>query len=348
MNDNIKEKYPIPTGYLFVDEYSKGELETLSIGDYGKNQNVKADFLGYDNEIEGVPNGHCMPLSDKWVITLSTQYGCSCDCQFCDVPKVDFQGNVTFPDLKKQLYNALSLFSDQVSYTNRLNIHYARMGEPTFNDDVWRFSRYLYRKKASIEKETGVSFEVIHPVLSTMAPKAVDGLEGKLYEWALIKNQGHNGQAGLQLSINSTDEDQRNDMFNGRQASLEQLSEYAELLPDPIGRKYTLNFALASGYKVNADKLRNLFSPKRFTVKITPIHNNNACEENDIETVNGYESYAPYKQAEEDLQEVGFDTIVFVPSIDEEDGLVTCGNAVLSGADPKTTEDRIKIRGIDK
>jgi hypothetical protein len=37
---------------------------------------------------------------------------------------------------------------------------------------------------------------------------------------------------------------------------------------------------------------------------------------------------------------------VFVPSIDEEDGLVTCGNAVLGGSQLKTDESVIKIRGI--
>lgn len=67
--------YPIPTGYLFVDQYDKGQLETLSIGDYGKHHNVKADFLGYSNPIHGVPNTSCMPLSEKWVVTLSSSNG---------------------------------------------------------------------------------------------------------------------------------------------------------------------------------------------------------------------------------------------------------------------------------
>ena len=31
----------------------------------------------------------------------------------------------------------------------------------------------------------------------------------------------------------------------------------------------------------------------------------------------------------EDLKAKGFDVLVFVPSIDEEHGLVTCGNAIL-------------------
>ena len=70
----IVQRYPILTGYLFTGNSSKAQLETLSIGDYGKHFNVKADFLGYTDEIDGVPNTHCVPLSEKWVITLSTQF----------------------------------------------------------------------------------------------------------------------------------------------------------------------------------------------------------------------------------------------------------------------------------
>ncbi len=29
---SMMKKYPIPTGYLFTDQYSRGKLETLSIG----------------------------------------------------------------------------------------------------------------------------------------------------------------------------------------------------------------------------------------------------------------------------------------------------------------------------
>ena len=50
----ITRRFPIPTGYLFVGDYSKGSLETLSIGDYGKRYNVKAEFLGYGKDIERV------------------------------------------------------------------------------------------------------------------------------------------------------------------------------------------------------------------------------------------------------------------------------------------------------
>lgn len=314
----------IPTGYLLVKEYSKGKLETLSIGDYGKAKNVKADFLGYHNEISGVPNGECMPLSEKWVVTLSTQYGCPMHCTFCDVPKIPFKGNVSFQDLCRQLSDALAQYPD-VHYTERLNIHFARMGEPVFNPNVTAFASWLYKYK----KNLPVRVEVIHPVLTTSMPNRYVQLESRLQEWCRIKNEVYNGQAGLQFSINSTNEQQRNDMFARMQLSLIEISAIASRLPDPIGRKYCLNFAYATGFEIDAQKLSDLFDTNNFMVKITPIHNNNACRENKIETINGYDSWEPYRQPEEDLKDAGFDVIVFIPSMDEENSLVTCGNAVL-------------------
>lgn len=58
-----------------------------------------------------------------------------------------------------------------------------------------------------------------------------------------------------------------------------------------------------------------------------------------------YTSYLPYKKPEEDLKQAGFDVLVFVPSFDEENGLVTCGNAILGGSKLKLDSDVIKIHG---
>ena len=81
-------------------------------------------------------------------------------------------------------------------------------------------------------------------------------------------------------------------------------------------------------------------------VKITPIHNNNACHENNIKTDGGYDSFVPYKKAEEDLKNAGFDVLIFVPSLDEEQGLVTCGNLILGGSKIELENNDLKIKGI--
>jgi len=58
-----------------------------------------------------------------------------------------------------------------------------------------------------------------------------------------IKNRLYAGNAGLQISINTTDENIRNQRFSGNACSLEEVSKIMEGII-PNGRKITLNFAL--------------------------------------------------------------------------------------------------------
>lgn len=328
----ILKNIKVPTGNICIMQGEKGKLEFLSLGDYGQIKNVKADFLGLTEDINGVPHGEIMPLEEKWVITLSTQYGCSMGCKFCDVSKVGKGINATYDDLKNQIVNALKIHPE-VEATKRLNVHYARMGEPSFNPSVLDIS---YDLRKIIRPFIGRS--LIHPVFTTMMPKNHTHLYKVLNEWTIdIKNDFYRGDAGLQLSINSTNDEQREDMFNGNSLCLKDISNMGKDLIEPKGRKYTLNFALADEYEVNAEKLRDLFDPKKFMVKITPLHKTVSCDENKIQTTNGYEYFTPYKDTEEALKKVGFDVLVFIPSYEEDLGRITCGNAILSGSIPECT-----------
>jgi len=327
---DLVKNIQVPTGNICVVRGEKGLIEFVSIGDYGKNANIKADFLGITRELNGVPNGEVMPLEEKWVITISTQYGCSMGCKFCDVPKVGAGRNASAADMTGMIETALGLHPE-VEATKRLNVHYARMGEPTFNFDVIENARMLHKIARPF-----VGNSLIHPVVSTMLPKSNKRLVEFLQDWCELKNYTYRGDAGLQFSINSTDDAQRNDMFCGNSLSLEQIAEIGRLLPCPVGRKYALNFALADEYVVDAGVLLSYFDPRKFMVKLTPLHKTMSCDENGIETTGGYESFTPYQKVESDLKVAGFDVIVFVPSYDEDMGLITCGNAILSGSMPKS------------
>ena len=104
----LVKKVNVPTGEIYVAKGDNGLIEFLTVGDYGKDANIKANFLGITRELNGVPNGKVMPLSEKWVITISTQYGCSMNCKFCDVPKVGVGRNATYNDLVGQITTALA------------------------------------------------------------------------------------------------------------------------------------------------------------------------------------------------------------------------------------------------
>ncbi len=307
-----------PTGHIIVTDGTYGKLECLSLGDYGADKNLKADFLGHTKEIHGVAHTKLLPLERKWVITISTQYGCGIGCTFCDVPKVGYGNNMTYEDLEKQVAVAMSMHPE-VIYSDRLNLHFARMGEPTFNFAVITFTNDIINKYPNFK---------IHPVVSTMCPKTNQYLFDFLKGWMNIKNKIYDGNAGLQLSINSTDEKERAIMFNKKAMSLDVISSMFKDF-EVRGRKITLNFALAD-YTIDAKVLRSLFDPERFLCKITPMHNTASCDTNNIKTIDGYESYYPYKKVEEDLKNEGFDVIVFIPSHEEDISKITCGNAILA------------------
>lgn len=309
------------TGKIFVD--TDKQLEFLTVGDYGKENNIKADFLGLHKEINGVANTE-VDLTKKWVATISTQKGCPMKCEFCDCPKYGFHGNVSSEELGYEIETILQ--SENIKHTERFNVHFARMGEPTFNPNVLEFTEYKLRGLVGkyIEADT------VHPVVSTMLPKHNKALEQFVLEWCRIKNEVYDGEAGLQFSINTTDEEQRNAQFNGMSLSLIEISDLAKKLPMPKGRKYTLNFAVTEETVLDANHLSTLFDKNKFIVKITPIHKTNSAIKNGFNITTSYTDYDVYRKFEQPLLVKGWDVIVFVPSEEEDSDRITCGNALIA------------------
>jgi len=248
------------------------------------------------------------------------------NCRFCDVPKVGPGINATFNDLIKQVITGVKLHPE-VTHSNRLNIHFARMGEPTWNPNVLDATKWF---KEHIDHEYK-----IHPVVSTMMPKNNQWLKVFIHTWMRIKNRTLDGNAGLQLSINSTNENERSTMFSNNAHSLMEIYKIMEGIV-PYGRKITLNFAVA-GFEVDGKKLREYFDPDNYIIKLTPMHKTVEALKNDIKTADDYTTMYPYKDIEEQLKKQGYDVLVFIASHEEDMGRITCGNAILSGTLPEVS-----------
>lgn len=298
-------------------------LEYLYVGDYGKENNIKADFLGYTKRIEKVEHKP-VDITDKLVVTVSTQKGCPMRCNFCDCPKFGFKGNLSQWELISEITTAISL--SKIHKGKRLNVHFARMGEPSFNFDVIKAAEIIGNNMVD-----GV-FEEYHPVVSTMLPSNNLKLFAFLEEWiSLGKIAEWNGGLGLQFSINTLNEEERQKMFNGMSLPLDVISDMIYVLPDPfeagLGRKYTLNFAVTSNSDLDVSKMNTLFDKKKCIVKITPIHETHTAVSNDYEIVKDFDVYEKF---EKPLVEDGWDVIVFVPSQEEDSDRITCGNALIA------------------
>jgi 23S rRNA (adenine2503-C2)-methyltransferase len=323
---NILNTYNVPTGKILIVDGAKGKLEMLSLADYGKDVNL--------NQNTSVQNGTpLMPLEKKWVLTISTQYGCSMGCTFCDVPKVGPGINASYYDLIGQIITGLRLHPE-VKRTSRLNIHFARMGEPTWNPNVLDVAKWL---KTHISPE----HDVVHPVVSTMMPKNNIWLKTFIHTWMRIKNRVFGGDAGLQLSINSTDNDERDFMFGGSALSLDKIA----LIMDgiyPVGRKITLNFAIAD-WTIDPDVLLRYFNPELYIIKLTPMHKTIKCAEGNIYTRGDYARPEPYQEVSERLRRAGYEVLVFIASREEDESRITCGNAILSGTKPEWTSTEEEV-----
>ena len=296
-------------------------LEYLYVGDYGKENNIKASFLGYNKRIDKVEH-KSVNIADKLVVTVSTQKGCPMKCNFCDCSKLGFHGNASLPELVSEITTAISLSG--IKKGNRLNVHYARMGEPTFNPDVI-ISAVCIR---DMVKNTKVSFNEYHPVVSTMMPAANKNLEIFLNEW--IKTgyvYGGKDGFGLQFSINTLNEEDRNAMFDNKSLSLAEIGAMIDRLPRPKNRKFTLNFAVTSKSNLDPDLMEKYFDKTKCIVKITPIHETVEAVNNGFEIVKDFDVYEKFEQP---LVDRGWDVIVFVPSKEEDEDRITCGNSLIA------------------
>lgn len=298
-------------------------LEYLYVGDYGKENNIKASFLGYDKRIDKVKHKP-VDITDKLVVTVSSQKGCPMNCNFCDCPKLGFKGNATLPELITEIMSSIALSG--IKHGQRLNVHYARMGEPTFNPNVITSAEFIAQMLMS--ENSDVSFDTYHPVVSTMMPKSNKNLKEFLHKWVAtgFVYGGEDG-FGLQFSINTLNENDRNEMFRNRSLSLQEISDIIKELPYPKKRKYTLNFAVTSKSNLDVDLMNKYFDKEKCIVKMTPIHETVEAVDEGYEIVHDFDVY---EQFEQPLVNDGWDVIVFVPSKEEDEDRITCGNSLIA------------------
>ncbi len=70
------------------------------------------------------------------------------------------------------------------------------------------------------------------------------------------------------------------------------------------------------------------------------MHKTSSALNNKIMTKGDYTEFYPYEEYEKNLKKHGYETLVFIASEDEDLGMITCGNAILSGKIPQKIRER--------
>ncbi len=252
--------------------------------------------------------------NEKWVLIISTLFGCPVGCSFCDAGGA-YHGKLSFDQLKFQVdYLVETCFGDKNIDTGKFKIQFSRMGEPSLNHHVIDF----------LERIPGLySYRHFIPSLSTVAPA---GTELFFHRLLKTKKTLFDNTFQLQFSVHSTDPRQRRELIPVRSWSYEEMAAYGRTFYTPGGKKITLNFALGEKSMVDPAVLLRIFDPDTFLVKLTPVNPTHRARKNKINSVISTEH--PHIPLVDQLQEAGYEVIVSIGEWEENKIGSNCGQYV--------------------
>lgn len=266
---------------------------------------------------------HLVPYEDKWLLTVSTQKGCTHNCRFCDVAPLPFRGNLSYVDIAHQV-RLLLMNTPYVKESQKVKIGFARMGEPAHNlNTVIRVMESLDSISQSLERH----YKWLPCFNSILPRKLQNGGSGfdVIDEVLRVKKESFNGYLHFQISCNSTDEAKRKYLFGGADVlSIEEIIAYTKNIAT-TNRTITLNFIVMQDVEVDVQKLKKMgLTGDKYTVKLIPLNNTINSEHNDLSTYANYNNYEDLQRLGEEFNNIGVPTVIDAIAKCEEAGLC-CG-----------------------
>ncbi len=255
------------------------------------------------------------PRHRKWIINVSTQFGCPVRCDFCDAGGA-FHGNLSWEEIADQIRFVADRHPDEVGRCEKLKVHFARMGEPALNDEVIEVIRNL----PEILPAPG-----LWCCVATVVPSRSVSWFDRLIR---IKNERFVGRFQLQFSINTTDEALRRRLYHVPVMTLDQLVGLGQSFFVTGDRKIVLNFALSKNWAFDTDIIAKRFSPERFAIKITPLNPTITGGANALESAIGDTDEILVRHKMMELERIGYDVILSINDERENRVRSNCGQAV--------------------
>jgi 23S rRNA (adenine2503-C2)-methyltransferase len=242
----------------------------------------------------------------KWVLIISTMFGCPVGCSFCDAG-ISYDGKLSYEELLFQVdYLIKSRFPDQNVTSEKFKIQFSRMGEPSFNNSVLRLLRDLPRL---------YDIPGFIPSLSSIAPHGTDRFFSELLE---IKKLLYKDTFQLQFSIHSTDPAQRKSLMPVKKWDFMKLANYGKRFFDHGGKKVTLNFALSTESIIDPKVLMKFFDPAIFLIKLTPVNPTFSARKNKINSSSlCMNNQAIQPDIAVSLKEAGYEVIISIGEPEE-------------------------------
>lgn len=318
----FKQAFYLPSGRVFLLETGDGCLiECTEMRDVSVNG--KEHWEVRNSQDPHVIWNHLKPYEQKWLLTVSTQKGCTHKCKFCDVATLKFRGNLTQEEIEEQVRFILEA-APYVKKSDKVKIGFARMGEPAHNlKNVLNAMKNL----PEISKEMGREFKWLPCFNSILPRKTTEGKTGfdVIDEVIDLKEKYFDGFLHFQISCNSTDEECRKKLFGGADVlTIKEIIEHINS-KEIRNRTITLNFIVMKGVPIDVDYLMKLgLNPQKFVVKLIPLNMTQNAESNKLETYANYENYGDLVELGKKFERNGIPTVIDAIAKCEEAGLC-CG-----------------------
>jgi len=271
----------------------ESDLATVYIADFGGGK--RAEF------VESVQPP--IPRSEKWVLIVSTLFGCPVGCSICDAGK-SYCGKLSSEQILEQIdYAVRERFPNGHPDTRRFKIQFSRMGEPALNTSVIEALYELNRRYKVPE---------LIPSLSTVAPLSCESFFNDLL---LLKKDIYDKSFQLQFSLHSSDEEERDEIIPVRKWNFDQMADYAREFFTIGGKKITLNFAYSGVNIVEPELIREKFNPEIFVIKITPVNPTVTAISNNLASIEPIT--AQTLELINTFRKVGFEVIHSVGELEE-------------------------------
>jgi 23S rRNA (adenine2503-C2)-methyltransferase len=257
-----------------------------------------------------------IPRDEKWVLIVSSLYGCPVRCAICDAGG-SYRGRMTAAEILEQIdFLVDRRYPDRRIPSAKFKIQFARVGEPSLNPAVLDVLNELPRRYDA---------PGLMPSVSSVAPAGCGPFFEQLKK---IKDRLYaGGRFQLQFSIHTTDEAMRDRLIPAPKWGLDRIAQCGAAFRSEGDRKVTLNFALARGTPIDPDVMLRWFDPEDFIVKITPVNPTHRAVRNGIvsHVDPGREEAA---REIERLRSAGYDVLLSIGELEENRIGSNCGQYI--------------------
>lgn len=318
----FKNSCYLPSGRVFLFETEDGYIiestEMRDVAVDGKShQEVRTSLDPH------VIWRHLVPYEKKWLLTVSTQKGCTHNCKFCDVAPLPFNGNLSEAEIIVQIALLLKC-TPYVKYCDKAKIGFARMGEPSHN---LKNVLGAIKRLPEISKREDRNFNWLPCFNSILPRKTMEGLNGEDVIKSVIetKEKDYNGRLHFQISCNSTDEEKRQQLFGN--ADVMSIEEIINIIKNEkiTNRTVTLNFIVMDGIEIDVNKLVKMgLNHDKFAIKLIPLNQTENSVNNDLKTYANYNNYEKLLSLRDEFSSHNIPVVVDAIAKCEEAGLC-CG-----------------------